>query len=139
MKLNEKISILRNRKGLTQEQLGAFAGVKKRAIVYYENGQRTPSDEILSGIAKGLDITIEFLLDDSQDIEFTKEEIFINEAKIKYGTKGAAEAAKTINRIKALMAGGELDNGDKDAFFDVMQEIYFDSKERAKKYGKYSD
>ncbi len=139
MKLNEKIAILRNRKELTQEQLGAIAGVKKRAIIYYENGQRTPNDEILSGIAKGLDITIEFLLDDSQDIEFTKEEIFINEAKIKYGTKGANEASKTINRIKSLMAGGELDNSDKDAFFNVMQEIYFDSKERAKKYGKKSD
>ena len=138
MKLAEKMIILRNRKGLTQEQLGEFAGVKKRSIIYYETGQRMPNDEILSGIAKGLDVTSEFLLDDSQGVELTKEEIFINDAKEKYGSKGALEASKTISRIKSLMAGGELDENDKDAFFDVMQEIYFDAKERAKKYGKKS-
>ena len=139
MKLSEKIITLRKRYGLTQEQLGEIAGVKKRAIIYYENDQRTPNDDILSGIAKALDVTPEFLLDDSKDIEFTKEEVFINQARDSYGSKGASEAAKTVGRVKALMAGGELNDTDKDAFFEVMQEIYFDSKEKAKKYGKSSD
>ena len=139
MKLSEKIVILRKRYGLTQEQLGEIAGVKKRAIIYYENDQRTPSDEVLAGIAKALNVTVDFLLDDTKDVEFTKEEIFINEAKSKYGSKGAAEAANTISRVRALMAGGELNENDKDAFFEVMQEIYFDSKEKAKKYGRNKD
>ncbi len=136
MKLSEKIVILRKRRGLTQEQLGGMAGVKKRAIIYYENDQRTPSNEVLAGIAEALNVTVDFLLDDFQDVEFTKEEIFISEAKSKYGSKGAAEAANTISRVRALMAGGELNENDKDAFFEVMQEIYFDSKDKAKKYGR---
>lgn len=139
MKLSEKMVALRKRQGLTQEQLGEIAGVKKRAIIYYENDQRTPSNEILVGISKALEVSPDFLLDDSQDIEFTKEEIFINKARETYGSKGASEASKTIGRVRALMAGGELYESDKDAFFEVMQEIYFDSKERAKKYGKKKD
>ena len=139
MKLFEKIVALRKRQGLTQEQLGELAGVKKRAIIYYENNQRTPSEEVLAGIAEALEVTSDFLTDDSQNIEFTKEEIFINKAKAAYGSKGASEASKTIGRVRALMAGGELNENDKDAFFEVMQEIYFDSKEKAKKYGKQKD
>ncbi len=139
MKLSEKMVILRNRKELTQAELGELAGVKKRSIIYYENDQRMPNDEILLGIAKGLDVSPEFLLDDSQSIELTKEEIFIKEAKDKFGSKGALEAGKTIKQIKALMSGGELDENDKEAFFQVMQEIYFDSSEKAKKFGKNTD
>ena len=94
---------------------------------------------MLAGIAKALNVTVDFLLDDSQDVEFTKEEVFIGEAKSKYGSKGATEAAKTISRVRALMAGGELNENDKDAFFEVMQEIYFDSKKNAKKYSRNKD
>lgn len=136
MKLSKKMVALRKRQGLTQEQLGEIAGVKKRAIIYYENDQRIPSDEVLAGIATALEVTTDFLLDESQNIEFTKEEIFINKARETYGAKGASEAAKTIGRVRALMAGGELNENDKDSFFEVMQEIYFDSKGKAKKYGK---
>lgn len=138
MKLSEKILILRKRRGLTQEQLGKFAGVKKRAIIYYENDQRIPSDDVLAGIAKTFDVTPAFLLDDSQNIVLTKEEIFINKAKELFGPKGALETSKTIGQVRALMAGGELNESDKEAFFEVMKEIYFDSKEIAEKRNKKS-
>lgn len=51
---------------------------------------------------------------------------------IKFGSKWTSEVTKTINRIKPLMAGDELDD---DAFLHEIQEIHFDSKEYEKKFG----
>jgi transcriptional regulator with XRE-family HTH domain len=136
MKFSEKVKVLRNRKGLSQEALGELIGVKVRSIAYYESEGRYPEDEVLSKMAKVFNVTVDFLKDDTQHVAHTKEECFIMEAKSKYGSMGAAEAKKTIEKVKGLMAGGDLDDTSKDAFFEVMQEIYFDSKERAKKYGQ---
>ena len=136
MKLGQKVKILRKRKGLSQEELGELIGVKIRSVAYYESDGRYPEDEVFEKMAEVFGVSIDFLKDDSRSVEYTKEELFIMEAKDKYGYKGASEAKKTIERVKGLMAGGDLDENSKDAFFEVMQEIYFDSKERAKKYGK---
>lgn len=136
MKLGQKVKILRKRKGLSQEELGELIGVKIRSVAYYESDGRYPEDEVFEKMAEVFGVSIDFLKDDSKSVEYTKEELFIMEAKDKYGYKGASEAKKTIERVKGLMAGGDLDENSKDAFFEVMQEIYFDSKERAKKYGK---
>lgn len=136
MKFSKKVKVLRKRKGLSQEALGELIGVKVRSVAYYESEGRYPEDEVLSKMAKVFNVTVDFLKDDTQPVAHTKEECFIMEAKSKYGSKGAAEAKKTIEKVKGLMAGGDLDDTSKDAFFEVMQEIYFDSKERAKKYGQ---
>jgi len=136
MKFSEKVKVLRNRKELLQEELGKLIGVKVRSVAYYESGGRYPEDEVLERMAKLFGVTVDFLKDDSQSVEYSKEELFIMEAKDKYGCKGAREAKQAIDKVKGLMAGGDLDENSKDAFFEVMQEIYFDSKERAKKYGK---
>jgi transcriptional regulator with XRE-family HTH domain len=135
MEFNEKVKVLRKRKELSQEEFGKLIGVKVRSVAYYESGGRYPEDEVFERIAKLFGVTVDFLKDDAQSVEYTKEELFIMEAKDKYGCKGASEAKQAIDRVKGLMAGGDLDEGSKDAFFEVMQEIYFDSKERAKKYG----
>ena len=136
MKFSEKVKVLRKRKGLSQEAFGELIGVKIRSVAYYESDGRYPEDAVLEKMAEVLNITVDFLKDDTQPVAHTKKECFIMEAKSKYGSKGAAEAKKTIEKVKGLMAGGDLDDTSKDAFFEVMQEIYFDSKERAKIYGK---
>lgn len=136
MEYSEKIKILRKRKGLSQEAFGKLIGVKIRSVAYYESRGRYPEDEVFEKMADLFDVTVELLKDDKQSVEYTKEEIFIMDAKAQYGSKGAKEAKKTIDNVRGLLAGGELNDKSKDAFFEVMQEIYFDSKERAKKYGK---
>jgi transcriptional regulator with XRE-family HTH domain len=135
MNFSEKVKILRNRNGLSQEDFGKLIGVKVRSVAYYESGGRYPEDEVFERMAKVFNVSVDFLKDDAQSIEYTKEELFIMEAKDKYGYKGASEAKQAIDKVKGLMAGGDLDENSKDSFFEVMQEIYFDSKERAKKYG----
>jgi transcriptional regulator with XRE-family HTH domain len=136
MNFSEKVRVLRKRNGLTQEEFGERIGVKIRSVAYYENDGRYPDDEVLEKIADLFDVTIDFLKDDTQAVTPTKEELFIMDAKDKFGYKGMSEAKQAIQKIKGLMAGGNLDDTSKDAFFEVMQEIYFDSKERAKKYGQ---
>jgi len=135
MRFGEKVRLLRKRYELSQEEFGIRIGVKVRSVSYYENEDRIPDDIVLDKIADLFNVTVAFLKDDSLDVETTKEEQFIQDAKAKYGSKGAREAKQTIERVRGLMAGGEVDEGSRDAFFAVMQEIYFDSKERAKKYG----
>lgn len=136
MKFGEKVRILRKRAGWTREELGERIGVKVRSVAYYENDNRYPEYAVLAKMADLFDVTVGFFSDDTQSVTPTKEELFIKEAKDKYGHKGASEAKNALTKIKGLMAGGDLDEDSKDAFYEVMQEIYFDSKERAKKYGQ---
>jgi transcriptional regulator with XRE-family HTH domain len=135
MNFSEKVRLLRKRAGLTQEEFGERIGVKVRSVAYYENDGRCPEFEVLKKMADLFDVTVDFLTDDNQAVNPTQEELFIQETRSKYGHKGESEAKQTISKIKGLMAGGNLDEDSRDAFYSVMQEIYFDSKERAKKYG----
>lgn len=65
--LGAKIKELRKKKGLTLEQLAEKIGSGKSYIWEIENkGVKRPSAEKLTLIAKALDVTTEFLVDNSQ-------------------------------------------------------------------------
>jgi len=68
MKLGERIKLLRNKKGLTQEELGKAIGSTKQNIYKYENGIITniPSDK-LEEIAKCLDTSPAYLMGWAED------------------------------------------------------------------------
>jgi len=127
MKFGDKLRDLRKEKGLTQTELGKKIGVSLRTIISYETGKSYPKKrEIYSKLAKYFDIDINFLL--------TEDEIFITEAKEKYGSHGAKQAAELVAEIGGLFAGGELSESDKDAIMRSLQQAYWDAKEDNKKY-----
>lgn len=64
----------------------------------------------------------------------TEDEEFISEAAVQHGLRGEQQARKIIVQTQALFAGGDLSDEDQLAFLHEMQAIYFDSKERAKKF-----
>ncbi len=65
--LGAKIKELRKQKGLTLEGLAEKIGSGKSYIWDIENkGMKRPSAEKLAAIAKELDVTIDFLVDDTQ-------------------------------------------------------------------------
>jgi len=64
----------------------------------------------------------------------TENEEFLTEAAKKYGRRGLSQAEAVLEQTSALFAGGELSDDDKLAFIHEIQEIYFDSKERAKRF-----
>jgi repressor LexA len=57
-----RLKILRQEKGLTQAQFGAFFNLAESTISLYETGKRTPHYDVLKKFALFFNITIDFLL-----------------------------------------------------------------------------
>lgn len=126
MKLNEKLDILLNRKRIRRVDFAESVGITYRAFAYYMSGTRNPRKSVMERIAKKLDMTPEFLLDEKQDLELTNEEKFIRSITAKGGDSG--EAAKFLNKSRGLFAGNSLSDDDKSRLMAVLSEIYEDSK-----------
>lgn len=97
-RLGDKIKDLRKKKGLTLEELAEKIGSGKSYIWEIENkGVKRPSAEKLTLIAKALDVTTEFLVDNEQS-EITddqEKEVFFRKL-------------------------GNLDKGDRDKIMDMI-------------------
>ena len=61
MKVGENIRALRQRKGLTQEQVAQQLGVTYQAVSKWENGTNTPDIALLPEIAAFFGVTIDAL------------------------------------------------------------------------------
>lgn len=57
-----KLKKIRNKKGLTQKQLAAKAGIDERTIRYLEKGEKSPTLSTLTKIAKALNLKVTNLL-----------------------------------------------------------------------------
>ena len=127
MKFGDKIKELRKNKHLTQEALGNMIGVSKRTIINYEKGTSYPQDhEIYAKLAYALECDENYIK--------TENETFITTAFAQYGTRGIVQAQKILDQTAAMFAGGDLTDEDKIAFLHEIQSLYFDSKERSKKF-----
>lgn len=73
MTIGEKIKALRQKKGLTQKQLGDLCGMADSAIRRYENGRANPKLQTLRKIAEALNVTLSELVVDWTT--FTDEEL----------------------------------------------------------------
>ncbi|WHA10368.1 helix-turn-helix transcriptional regulator [Enterococcus montenegrensis] len=69
MTFGERLKSLRNKRSLTQSQLGEKLNVTKASISGYENDTRSPDKDTLVKIAKIFGVTTDYLLgiDESQD------------------------------------------------------------------------
>lgn len=61
VRIGARIRVLRNNKGLTQEQLATLSGTKQPNIQMYEAGLRSPTIEVLEKIAKALRVDLKEL------------------------------------------------------------------------------
>ncbi|WP_413527380.1 helix-turn-helix domain-containing protein [Marinilactibacillus psychrotolerans] len=66
-KVGFRIREKRDQKGLTQAELSKVCGISKNYFSAVENGRNSPSVEVLRKIAKALDVSLLFLLDDRID------------------------------------------------------------------------
>ena len=73
MKLCDKISKLRKRKGLSQEELANELEVSRQSVFKWEAGENTPDLEKIKKLAKLFNVSFDILLDDDKDLEETKE------------------------------------------------------------------
>ena len=61
-KIGKKVRGIREKKGITQENLALEAGLNRAYIGYIERGERNPSTETLAKIAKALRTSLKDLL-----------------------------------------------------------------------------
>ena len=139
VEIGDKIRTARKKAGITQKELAELIHVTPRCLQYYEANIRKPqSTETIIKLAAALHVDVNYLLSDSELQLMRENEIFIGEAEQRFGKTGKAQAKSIIESTQALFAGGELDEEDKEAFFQAITELYFDSKKiksRKKKSG----
>lgn len=60
--LAERLRLARDRLGLTQNEVGIRAGIHAPTVTRYEGGQNLPGAKALVGLARALDVSIDWLL-----------------------------------------------------------------------------
>lgn len=129
VEIGDKIRTARKKAGITQKELAGLIHVTPRCIQYYEANIRKPqSTETIIKLAAALRVDVSYLLSDNELQLMRDNEMFLGEAEQKFGKTGKAQAKSIIESTQALFAGGELDEEDKEAFFQAITELYFDSK-----------
>lgn len=127
MKFGEKLRNARKIKRLTQDELAKLTGVSKRTIVNYESGTIYPKErKMYTSLAEALDVEPNYLISEDEE--------FLVDSGERYGSRGRTQARRIIGQVSAMFAGGELDDDDKLAFVHQIQELYFDSKDSAKRF-----
>ena len=127
MTFGEKVKAERTKNNLSQPDLAKLIGASTRTIAYYEAGKTYPRTlEVYDRLAKALHVDVNYLR--------TENEEFMTEVGEKYGSRGQAQAQAILEQSRSLFAGGELSPEDEIAFLQEIQQLYLDSKIRAKKY-----
>lgn len=65
MAIGDKIQTLRKQHGWSQQQLAQKIGTSGPIVGRYERGEMTPSVEVAKNLADTLDVTLDFLVDDT--------------------------------------------------------------------------
>ena len=135
MNFGEKLKSARLALNISQCELAEKTGISERSIYTYEQTGIFPRSNNLRKLADALNVSVSYLLDEEENnpIKDISQDIFIANAKNKYGYKGAREASELLSRTSALFAGGTLDEEAKELFFQSLMEVYLDSKQEAKK------
>jgi len=127
MKFGEKVKMLRKDMKLSQGELAEKIGVSMRSVQAYEAGTSYPRyKKIYEALAAALGVNVNYLR--------TEDEEFMEEVGQKYGTRGQRQATAILEEARRLFAGGELSDEDQMAFLTEMQQLFLDSKQRAKKF-----
>lgn len=130
--IGKRLKQLREESGLQQKDIAKILGVTESAIGHYERGARNLDPESIKKLADFFGVSSDYLLCRT-DIKNPYDE-FLNTAKEQYGSRGKKQAEELLENIQTMFEGGELPDEDKDEFFRAITEIYFDAKEKNKKY-----
>ena len=107
MTFGEKIKEARKAAGMTQEKLANELSVSRQTITKWESDKGIPDVENLKTLSKALDVSIDYLLDDGSQLDFsvTKKPIDLR----KYGDSGRLSRIKKI-KIKERIVREEYPN-----------------------------
>jgi len=130
MSFGERMLQVRLSRNLSQGELAQKTGISPRSLFSYEKQGRIPRSDNIQKIADALDVSYYWLLSDTHNSPETKssENLFLDDAKQKFGSQGEQEASQLLQQVNALFAGGELEEEDKDVFFQSLMEVYLESR-----------
>ena len=137
--LSDKIREARKLMGFSRKELGQLVGVSDRSIYAYEMSTVRPRPSVIRKLAETLQVSPLYLDDDEIEdpLYGIEKKGYISETAARFGEKAAKEINFLLDRNTALFAGGDIDQEEKDAFFDAIANAYFDCKREAqKKYGR---
>ena len=135
MAFGEKLRRARLALNMSQKELAVQAGIGERSVHNYEQNGMYPQASKLNKIAEVLNVTVSYLFGDDEPGQSSSadQESFLNSAKEQFGYKGRREAQEVLERANALFAGGDLEESDKEIFFQSLMESYLESKGDARK------
>jgi len=134
MTFGEKLRAARIALNLSQFELAEKADIAERSVYNYEEMKTTPKPAVLERLARALNVTVAYLMvaEETDIHKNLDEEMFLANAKNRFGQKGAKEAQAVLAQASALFAGGELEDEAKDIFFQSLMEVYLESKAEAR-------
>lgn len=139
LSFSEKIKKRRETLQLTQQDLSNLVGVSKRSIAAYETTNTRPRGRVAQKLAKALKVSMDYLLRDeiSDPTQGLEKDFYVEQARQRFGSKGAMELEELLEQNLALFAGGDLEQEAKDAFFEAVMKAYLECKEASRrKFGK---
>jgi transcriptional regulator with XRE-family HTH domain len=97
---SRRLATQRERRGLTQAQLGAKAGIAAGAISHFETGQRAPSLESLVKLADALECSVDLLLGrrSQEEVPFV-DPIFVR------ASRADSQTLDAVRRVTAALLG----------------------------------
>lgn len=127
MRFSQRLKQLRLLKDMTQEELSKALNISPRTIQNYELGQCYPrKQETLMNIAGFFDVDVKSLM--------SNEDVYIMDAAVKGGSAAKKDVMELVNDIGGMFAGGELSEEDKDKVMRTINDLYWKSKEKNKRY-----
>lgn len=129
----EKIKDRRITMNMTQKDLADRVGTTVRTISSYEAAGSKPRGLNLRKLCTVLNVSESYLLNDEiEDVTYGIEEApYIESARTTYGKKGAMDVEELLTQTKAMFAGGDIPEEDKELFFQAVTEAYFANRQRA--------
>ena len=93
MEFAERLTILRKQVKLTQAQLAATLNISQQAYASWERGVKKPTQENLVKIAQVLDVTVDYLVGNSEE---KSDELDNIELLFRMNSKGLTDEEKRI-------------------------------------------
>ena len=125
MTFNVRVKEIREKKGLTQEQLAKLAVLSTGIIQNYLKSSR-PQFDNAKKLATALEVSVYDVLGEDGTL--------IAEASEKYGSRGAKQAEQLMAEVTGLFAGGEMAEEDMDVMMKAISDAYWIAKEKNKKF-----
>ena len=134
MEAHYEVKEHRGQLGLSQKQLAEKAGIGFRTIVTYEAGERFPQSAQLYKLAKALNVSTEYLKDDSiEDPTYGLDRMdYVEEMRQMTSKQDSLNLEEMLRQNQTLFAGGSISEEAKDQYFQAVMEAYLDCKKAAK-------